>query len=569
MRIVIAGGVAAGMSAAARARRLDERAEIIVFEKGKHVSYANCGLPYYVGGEIEDVESLLVQTPTSLRNALNIDVRLEHEVIGLDPEAKTVTVRSKDGEHVFGYDALVLAPGGEAIEPDFPGVDSDRVWHLRTVPDAVELKERVEAGAKRAVVLGAGYIGLEAAEAFALQGLEVTIVELASHIMPPLEAEVAALVTTEVNRIGINTKTGVKAVEIKKGDDHDVVVLSDGTEIDADLIVLSVGVRPATAAFEAAGIACHNGAIIIDNHGRTNTMDVWAGGDATASPDLATGELRPVALAGPANRAGRLIADNILWPKLWPTHARPIVQPLATAIVRIGEMTAAVTGSNRAALDAAGVDYHTVNLHPNQHAGYFPGAQQIHMVVHFAKSDGRILGAHAAGPDGVDKRIDVFATAIRGKMTVDDLIDLDLAYSPPYGSAKDPVNLVGMFGQNVMQGLTRLWYAEEIAEVMETSLVLDARTAAEFESGHLPGALNVPHIEVRERLEEIRAAANGRPIRVHCASGFRSYFAERILRQEGFDVANLSGGMLSLKAAMMGGLAPVIALEVGQSSDDK
>ena len=543
-KIVIVGGVAGGMSCAARARRLDETAEVIVLEKGEHVSFANCGLPYFVGGEIADEQSLLVQTPASLRAALALDVRTGSEVVSLDTETKTVTVRTGDRESELSYDALVLSPGATALRPPIPGLDSPRVRTLRTVDDAVALRGDVLAGARRAVVLGAGFIGVEAAEALAHRGLEVTLVDLAPHPLPPLERELAWLVTEELRALGVDVRTGVAAERVDHDDDLDTVILADGTRLPADVVVLSVGVRPDTAAFGAAGIALERGAIVVDGHGRTSASGVWAVGDATVSVDAVTGIRRPVALAGPAARAGRLIADDILM----PDDARPVPRPLGTAIVRVGGLTAALTGANRAALEDAGIDYRTLHLHPNQHAGYFPGASQVHLVVHVRVDDGLLLGAQAVGADGVDKRIDVLATAIRAGMRVDDLIDLDLAYSPPYGQAKDPVNLAGMAGQNVLTGVLSLWYPHELEWVRRNALLLDVRTRVEYATGHVPGSLNIPHTELRERLDEVRDAADGRPVRVTCQSGVRSAIAHRVLTQAGFDSASLSGGMLTLRA---------------------
>ena len=555
-KIVIVGGVAGGMSCAARARRLDEAAEIVVLERGEHVSFANCGLPYYVGGEITDPGALLVQTPTSLRGALNLDVRTRHDVTGLDADRKVVTVRTPDGEVELTYDALVLAPGARAVVPPIPGIDSPRVRTLRTVDDALALRGGVEGGARDAVVLGAGFIGLEAAEALAHQGLNVTIVELAPHVLPPLESELATLVTAELAALGIDVRAGVAATAIEPEGGRDAVVLADGSRVPADLIVMSVGVRPDTAVFEAAGVRTERGAILIDDHGRTSLPSVWAVGDATASVDAVTGAVRPVALAGPANRAGRLVADAILR----PDSARPLPSPLGTAIVRAGSLTAALTGANRAGLDAAGIDYVTLHLHPNQHAGYFPGAAQMHLVVHISPTDGRLLGAQAVGTDGVDKRIDVLATAMRAHLFVTDLIDLDLSYSPPYGQAKDAVNLVGMVGENVLNQTLRLWYADDLDAVRAEALLLDVRGPAEVATGALPGALAIPHTLLRERLDEVRAAAAGRPVRVLCASGVRSAIAHRILVQAGFDSASLSGGMQTLRAHLGERAADVIVV---------
>jgi len=559
---VIVGGVAAGMSCAARARRLDEDAQIVVLERGEHVSFAGCGLPYHVGGEIESADDLLVQTPESLRAALNLDVRPGHDVVGLDPDARTVRVRTPDGDATVDYDALVLAPGARAVRPPLPGLDSPHLRTLRTVADAVELRGRVDAGARRAVVLGGGFIGLEASEQLAAAGLDVALVELAPHVLPPLEPELAALVTAELGRCGIEVHDGVSATAVEQGEDHDVVLLADGTRLPADLVVLSVGVRPDTAVFEAAGVACERGAIVVDEHGRTSVPGVWAAGDAVVATDAVTGARGPVPLAGPANRAGRQVADAILRPET----ARPVPSALGTAIVRVGALAAGMTGANRAALERAGTAHHTLHLHASQHAGWFPGASPVHLVVHF-DADGRLLGAQAVGADGVDKRIDVLATAIRAGMSVGDLIDLDLAYAPPFGAAKDPVNLAGMAASNVVDGTLRLWYASELDDVASSALVLDVRSRAEFATGHVPGALNVPHTELRARIDEVRTAAAGRPVRALCGSGVRSHIAHRILAQAGLDSASLSGGMLTLRAALGAQAADRLVTEAPAGQD--
>ncbi|RZS62750.1 FAD-dependent oxidoreductase [Xylanimonas ulmi] len=544
MKIVIVGGVAAGMSAAARARRLDESAEIVVLERGEHVSFAGCGLPYHVGGEIGSADALLVQTPASLQAALRLDVRTRHNVVGLDADARTVRVRTPDGEQAIGYDALVLAPGAQAVL----GFDSPRVRTLRTVPDAVTIRGWVDAGARRAVVLGAGFIGLEAAEQLAAAGVAVDLVERADHVLPPLEPELAILVREELTRLGVTVHESTSATAVtpaESGADRDVVVLSDGARLEADLVVLSVGVRPDTAVFAAAGVATERGAIVVDEHGHTNLPHVWAAGDAIVSTDAVTGARRPVPLAGPANRAGRLVADAILRPET----ARPIPAAVGTAVVRVGRLAAGLTGANRESLVRAGISHHTLHLHPTQHAGWFPGATQVHLVVHVGQ-DGRLLGGQAVGADGVDKRLDVLATAIRAGLGAEDLIDLDLAYAPPFGAAKDPINLAGMVAGNVLDGTLRLWHAADLDEVMASALVLDVRSRQEFATGSIPGSLNIPHTELRERLEEVREAAAGRPVRVTCQSGVRAHIAHRVLTHAGFDSASLSGGMLTLRAAL-------------------
>jgi NADPH-dependent 2,4-dienoyl-CoA reductase/sulfur reductase-like enzyme/rhodanese-related sulfurtransferase len=546
-RIVVVGGVAAGMSFAARARRLDEHAHILVLERGDHVSFANCGLPYFVGGEIDEQSQLLVQTPESLRAALALDVRVRHDVTSIDPARKVVVATTPEGETEFAYDELMLAPGAFALRPPIPGLDDSRVRTLRTVGDAAWMKDAA-GSARRAVVLGAGFIGVEAAEALRQRGLEVDIVEFAPHVLPPLETEMASLVTAELERHGVRVHAGIAASAVEDAGEHAIVRLSDGRGLPAELVVLSVGVRPDTAFAGDAGIALERGAIIVDAHGRTSVPHVWAAGDAVAKTDPVTGAVRPVALAGPANREGRLIADAMLGERV----PRAMAAPLGTAIVRVFGLTAALTGANRRTLEEAGVAHETMHLHPGSHAGYFPGAEAIHLVVHFAPASsdepGRIYGAQAVGADGVDKRIDVIATAMRAGLGVDDLIDLDLSYAPPYGSAKDPVNMAGLLAQNVLEGVTRLWQPQDLDDVLAHALVLDVRRADEWQTGFLRGALHIPHTELRERLDEVRRAAAGRPVRIHCASGVRSYLAHRQLAAAGFDSATLSGGMQTLLA---------------------
>ena len=547
MKIVVVGGVAGGMSFAARARRLNESAEIIVLERGPYVSFANCGLPYYVSGEVEDRAKLLVQTPESLAASLNLDVRTGHDVVSVDGEGRRLLVRTETGEESIDYDRLVLAPGAKAIQPDIAGLgQSSRVHTLRTVDDAIAIRGKVDSGVRRAVVLGAGFIGVEAAEGLAMNALETTLVELAPQVLPPLDAEQASLVESELKSMGIAVCTGVAATEIRSGAEADTVVLSDGSELVADVVVLSVGVRPDTAFLADSGLEMEGGALVVDEHGRTSLPDVFAVGDATVSTDAVTGVRRPVALAGPANRAGRLVADFVMRQET----ARPIPHPLGTAIVRAGNLTAAMTGANRRTLVDAGISFHTLHLHPAQHAGYFPGASQIHLMVHIRQGDGLILGAQAVGADGVDKRIDVLATAMKGGALIGDLIDLDLSYSPPYGQAKDAVNLAGMVGSNVLDGTLSLWYAEDLDGVRDSALILDTRTDGEVATGMIPGALHIPHTELRGRIHEVRDAAAGRPVRVMCASGVRSAIAHRVLVQNGFDSASLSGGMLTLRAVL-------------------
>jgi len=544
-RYVVVGGVGGGMAAAARLRRLDETAEIVVIEQGGEVSFASCGLPYFLGGEIADESALLVQTPESLAAALNLDVRVHHRADGLDAAHQVLRVTGPDGPYELAYDHLILSPGARSARPPVPGLDHPAVKTLRTVPDAVELREMVQSGARSAVVLGAGFVGLEAAEGLRRQGLAVHLVEAAPHVLPPLERELAWLVRQELVRLGIDVHDGVVARSIEDDAGQAVVHLADGTILTADLVILSTGTVPNTEVFAEAGCACdEKGALVVDEHGHTNLPAVWAIGDATVSTDAVTRARRPVALSGPASRAGRLVADAIAR----AGRARVLPAPLGTAIVRIGGQTAAMTGANRSGLTTAGLPFTTLHLHPLHHAGYFPGAQTIHLIVHLDPQSGRLLGAQAVGAAGVDRRIDVLATAIRAGLSASDLIDLDLCYSPPYGSSKDPVSMVGFLADNVLTGQTRLWQPDELDWARGNAFLLDVRSADEFATGHLPEAVNIPHTQVRGRLTEIVRLAAGRPIAVLCASGVRSYLAHRILIAAGLPSRTLSGGMLTLRA---------------------
>ena len=560
MRVVVVGGVAGGMSAAARLRRRDEGAEIIVLERSKYVSFANCGLPDYVGGEIEDPAKLLLHTPQTLKAALNLDVRINSEVTAINPGAHSLQVTDTEtGEaYALTYDHLILSPGGLASLPPIDGLDSPRVHTLRTVDDALSLRE---ASGTRAVVLGAGFIGIEATEALAQRGFETHLVEFAEHVLPPLEVEMATLVTQELRALGVCVHAGVAAQSVTHGDDQDWVTLSDGTELSADVIVLSTGVCPDTAFAEAAGIETKHGYILVDEHGRTSADGIYAVGDATVGHD----HDRPVALAGPANRGGRLVADAIADAEDGEATARPIPRPLGTAIVRIGGLTAAMTGANRATLDASGMEYFTVHTHASQHAGYFPGAKPVHILMHVG-ADGQILGAQAVGADGVDRRIDVIATAMRAGLSATDLIDLALAYAPPYGQAKDPVNQTGMVAHNVLTGELVLTGPDALTEDMP---VLDVRTVGEYAAGHMPNSLNIPHTQLRDRLDEVRAwvdeSVGNRPFVVMCAAGVRSWIGYRIVRHAGFNVTMLSGGIQTLRAWLGDRAEAVLVMGEGRS----
>jgi len=549
MKVVVVGGVAGGMSFAARARRLAEDAQLVVLERDPYVSYANCGLPYHLGGEIPDRDALLLHTPATLAASLNLDVRTGHEVTAIDPVARTVTVRERatGREYVEGYDALVLSTGATPIVPPIPGADLPQVRMLRTVPDVDALKALVDGGARRAVVAGAGFIGLEVAEALKHRGLAVTVVDLADQVLPPLDPEMARTVELALTDAGVEVRTSTSVTAITPGDatgDGTVRVrLSDGSELPADLVLLSVGVRPESLLARAAGLELNErGAVRVDEHLLTSAPGVYAVGDAIEVVDAVTGAPAVVPLAGPANRQGRAAANHLF--------GRPggRVPVLGTAIVRVFDTVAATTGRPEKALRAAGIAHHAIHLHPGHHAGYFPGARPLHLKLVFAP-DGRILGAQITGSEGVDKRIDVIATAIRAGLTVADLAELELAYAPPFGSAKDPVNMAGFAASNLLAGDFAVWHGSDLDTAGRPGAVgavlLDVRSEREYATGHLPGALNIAHTQLRERLGEVPA---GVPVRVYCASGFRSYLALRILRQRGWDdVASLSGGLTTLR----------------------
>ncbi|MHB1063728.1 MAG: FAD-dependent oxidoreductase [Georgenia sp.] len=578
-RIVIVGGVAGGMSAAARARRLDEHAKIVVLEQGDHVSFANCGLPYHLSGEIGTRDALLLHTPETLAATLDLDVRTGHRVASIDRAIEEVSVETAQGTYRLPYDALLLAPGATAVRPPIEGLDHPGVHALRTIPDVDDVRAAVDhllagrTGSEPpvAVVVGAGFIGLEAVEALTSRGLRVHLVELADHVLPPLDAELAPLLADELAAHGVKVHLSVGAQSIMPvaalagvdgsaptniagrmpartsdgGAGGPVVVrLSDGAHVTADLVVVNVGVRPASSLARDAGLDLGpTGAIRVDGDQHTSDPHIWAVGDAVEVSHAVTGLTSPVPLAGPANRQGRRAADSICGHRTTPQAS-----VLGTAIVRVFGLTAAVTGASQAALRTAGIEHEVVHLHPSHHAGYYPGAEQIHLVASFAP-DGTLLGAQAVGRDGVDKRIDVLATALRAGMGADDLAELELAYAPPFGSAKDPVNMLGFVAQNALDGTMPQWQARDLDVARERTLILDVRSRGEHAAGHLEGSLNIPHTELRERLDEVRDAAAGRPVSVYCASGVRSYLATRILRGEGFDARNLSGGWLTLVTA--------------------
>ncbi|MFI6939997.1 FAD-dependent oxidoreductase [Streptomyces sp. NPDC050418] len=527
MKVVVIGGVAGGMSAATRLRRLDERAEIVVLERGAHVSYANCGLPYYLGGSIEQRDALLLQTPESLAARFRIDVRVRNEAVAIDRENRTVLVREAETGRAYAesYDRIILSPGARPFVPELPGID--RAHTLRDVTDADRIAEALNQDVRSAVVIGGGFIGVEAAENLRERGLDVTLVELADQVLTPLDPEMAAPVADRLRAHGVRVELGAQAAKVLPT----AVELADGRELPADLVLLSIGVRPETSLARAAGLELGpRGGIAVDEAQRTSDPAIFAVGDAAEKRDALTGDPVLVPLANLANRHGRLVADAITGR---PVRARAAT---ATAIVRIFDLTAAATGWNEKRLRAAGRPYQALHLHPGSHAGYYPGASPIALKVLFDPRDERILGAQAVGADGVDKRIDVLATAMAGGLTVSDLADLELAYAPPYGSAKDPVNMAGLIAENLTNGTTRTLQWHELDGAPGS--LIDVRSAAEHSAGSIPGAVNIPLDELRDRAGEL---PDGRLI-VHCQVGLRGHNAQRLLTALGREAVNLDGG---------------------------
>lgn len=538
MRLVIVGGVAGGASAAARARRLAEDAEIVLFERGPDVSFANCGLPYYIGGEIGERDKLLVTTPERFRDRYRIDVRTRSTVEAIDRAAKTVRVRDLAHDRVYDepYDKLVLAPGAAPIRPPLPGIDLPGVFTLRDLRDTDRIKTAVDRGARRAVLIGAGFIGLELAENLVRRGMAVTVVELQDQVLPPFDPEMTTPVVKELAAHGVTLLLGESATAFEPAAGGLTVQLKSGHELPADLVILGVGVRPESRLGADAGLAVGpRGGIRVNEHMQTTDPDVYAVGDAVEVRDFVTGEPTQVPLAGPANRQGRIAADHIFG---LPSRYRGTQ---GTAIVRVFGRTAALTGASEKALQRLGRPYRTATIHPGHHAGYYPGAEPMTLKLVFASDTGRLLGAQAIGGAGVDKRIDVLAIAIQAGMTIFDLEEAELAYAPQFGSAKDPVNMAGFVGAGLLRGEHPQVGPAALAD---HPLLLDVRAPAEFAAGHIPGAVNLPVDDLRGRLGEV---PRDRPIVAYCQVGQRGYLATRILRQSGFDAANLAGGFKSYR----------------------
>ena len=533
MKTVIIGGVAGGMSAATRLRRLDENAQIVVLERSGHVSFANCGLPYYIGDVITDRDALLLQTPSSLKARFGIDVRVNSEALSIDRGAKSVAVRNvATGEqYSLNYDSLILAPGAAPFVPPIPGVE--RALTLRNIADTDEMAAAVDAALARpeptAVIMGGGFIGVELAENLTERGLKVTIVELADQLLAPLDVEMAALVEKHLVKQGVGVITGASVTEVCA----DSVALSTGVVLPADLVVAAIGVRPETGLAEAAGLELgERGGILVDDHQRTSDPSIFAVGDAVVKRDVISGAEALVPLAGPANRHGRLVADVIAGRTV---AAKPV---LGTAIVGAFGLAAAATGWTEKRARAAGRKVRVIHTHPANHAGYYPGAEGMSLKLVIDAENDAILGAQGVGGTGVDKRIDVIATAMRGGLTASDLADLELAYAPQFGSAKDPVNMLGFIAENMRDGLSETVQWHEVDnEVGEGVQLIDVRTPAEYARGTVDGAVNIPVDDLRERIGEV-----AQDVIVHCQVGLRGYLAARTLAQHGRRVRNLDGG---------------------------
>ena len=533
MRVVIIGGVAGGMSAATRLRRLDESAEIIVLERSGHVSYANCGLPYYVGGVITGEDKLYLQTPESLHKRFRLDVRVHHEVTEISSKNKVVVARDliSGKESEISYDKLILSPGATPIVPPIPGIE--RALTLRTVEDVLRIYDAVENKPKSAVVIGGGFIGVEMAENLIHKGLKTSLIEALPQVLGPLDPEMAELVHKEMRKNGVNLHLANSVKEITDNE----VVLADGTKVDAELVIASIGVKPDTHLAKIAGVEIGaKGGIAVNKFNQTSNTDIYAIGDAAEKSDELTGESTLIPLANLANRHGRITSDHIVGKKVRE------VASIGTAIVKVFDLAVATTGWSAKRLAAAGKAFKEIHTHPNSHATYYPGAVQFSLKLIFDPKSGEILGAQGVGRDGVDKRIDVIATAMRGEITAPELADLELAYAPPYGSAKDPVNMLGYVAENVVNGLTEIAQWSELEKYKnEGYAFVDVRTSSEFANGTIPGSVNIPVDELRERHQEI----NNKKVIVNCQVGQRGHVATMLLRSLGYDAKNLDGGYLT------------------------
>lgn len=539
MKVVIIGGVAGGATAAARIRRLDEQAEIIVFERSGFISYANCGLPYYIGGTIEDEKDLTLQTPDSFWKRFRVKMVVHHEVISIHPERKSVTVKNLETGTVFTerYDKLLLSPGAKPIKPNLDGVDSDKIFTLRTVEDTLKIKNYTNAHQpESAVVVGGGFIGIEAAENLRTLGINVTLVEAAEQLMNPFDGDMASFIHAEMRRNGINLMLNTMVEGFSETDHGIDVKIKNASAIHTDMVVMAIGVLPETTLAKEAGLELGiKGSIVVNHRMETSVPDIYAVGDAVQIRNFVTDTDTLLSLAGPANKQGRIAADNICGGDSHYTGGQ------GSSVIKIFDMTAAVTGISEKTAKALDIAADKVILSPMSHAGYYPGGRVMTLKVLFEKDTYRLLGAQIAGFEGVDKRIDVLATAIRAGMKAYELTELDLAYAPPYSSAKDPVNMAGYIIENIKNGLVKQWYYENDKTLPRDGSVtlLDTRTSLEYSRGHVEGFVNLPVDELRERIKELDKS---KPVYVICQSGLRSYIASRILIGNDFDAYNFAGG---------------------------
>lgn len=560
MKTVIVGGVAGGASAAARLRRLDESAEIVMFERGEYISFANCGLPYYIGGVITDREELTLQTPESFWSRFRVDMRVRHEVTAIHLDRKTVSVRDLETGREFEetYDKLILSPGARPTQPEVPGVGLEKLFTLRTVEDTLRVREFVERHHPKSVALaGGGFISLELAENLRELGMEVTMIQRPKQLMNPFDPDMASFIHAKMRERGVRLMLG-HTVEGFEAADGGIRVLLKGEEpVQADMVVLAIGVTPDTGLARAAGLELGvKGSIVVNDRMETSVPDIYAVGDAVQVRHFVTGEDTLLSLAGPANKQGRIAADNICG----ITSSYQGSQ--GSSVIKVFDMTAAVTGINEQTARRAGIDCDKVYLSPNNHAGYYPGGKVQTLKVVYERGSHRLLGAQIVGFEGVDKRIDVLATAIRAGLTALELKDLDLAYAPPYSSAKDPVNMAGFMIENLTAGLVKQFHWNELDALSRDPAVtlLDIRTAEEYGLGHVENSLHIPVDELRERLSEVPA---GKPVYVICQSGLRSYIACRILAQRGFDCWNLAGGYRLYESMVLDRLAVEQAFPCG------
>ena len=547
MKVLIVGGVAGGATAAARIRRLDENAEITVFERSGYISYANCGLPYYIGEIITDPEDLTLQTPESFFTRFRINMKVHHEVIEIHPDQKTISVKNLENGEEFKetYDKLILSPGAKPTQPRLPGVGIEKVFTLRTVEDTFHIKEYIRRNQPKSVVLaGGGFIGLELAENLKELGMDVTIVQRPKQLMNPFDADMASFIHSEMRKHDVTLALGHTVEGFEEKDGGVDVLLKDEMPMHADMVVLAIGVTPDTHLAEAAGLELGiKGSIVVNDRMETSAPDIFAAGDAVQVKHYVTGQNALISLAGPANKQGRIIADNICGGDSRYSGSQ------GSSVIKVFDMTAATTGINETNARKAGLDVDTVILSPMSHAGYYPGGKVMTMKVVFEKETYRLLGAQIVGYEGVDKRIDVLAVAIHAGMKATELKDLDLAYAPPYSSAKDPVNMAGFMIDNISKGTLKQWHLRDIDFLPRDGsvILLDVRTTSEYGNGHIEGFKNIPVDELRERLDEIE---KDKPVYVICQSGLRSYIGTRILEGNGYKAYNFSGGFRFYDAVM-------------------